>query len=76
MPFKWAVTRTEAQGPGDGEQTVISIKDVAVSEMSRLAVERQQSHWAETLYRCDIEKIVEPGLILFFFLSRDKTQHK
>ena len=45
MPFKWAVTRTEAQGPGDGEQTlVISIKDAAVSEMSRLAVERQQSH--------------------------------
>lgn len=38
--FKWAVTCAEAQGLGDSEQTlVISIKDVAVSELSRLAVE-------------------------------------
>lgn len=40
MLFKWAVTCTKAQGLGDNEQTlVISIKDVAVSELSRLAVE-------------------------------------
>ena len=44
MLFKWAVTCTEAQGPGDNEQALmISIKDVAVSELSRLAGESRQS---------------------------------
>lgn len=41
MLFKWAVACIETQGLGDNEQTVvISIKDVAVSEAARLAVER------------------------------------
>lgn len=61
MLFKWAVTCSEAQGLGDNEQTlVISIKEEALSELSRLAVSSTQPHAGLADFYCHAsERIVE-----------------
>lgn len=71
MLFKWAVTCSEAQGLGDNEQTlVISIKEEALSELSRLAVSSTQPHAGLADFYCHAsERIVELINMILWFSS-------